>query len=234
MRPLLRFNVIGDAWRLYRRRWWTWSMAMLIVLIADSLVGSVLFALVGERWPGGRGGFRLPMSPQDSALHYVGTVVVGGFFLGGMIRMANRQVLGGVPRIEDLFSVLDVGFQLLAGAVFYGAATFLGGLLCVIPGFIASGLLMFTIPLIVIAHRPATDAVVESWRILRPQWLTATVFHLVLGLVSGLGVLLCGVGILITGPLYSLSIALLFHEFYEPAPSPYAKKPPPGDSFGDF
>jgi len=234
MEPLLRFNVIGDAWRLYQRRWWTWSMAMLIVLIAESLVGSALFALFGERWPGGRGGFRLPPSPHDSALHYVGTVVVGGFFLGGMIRMASRQVLGRVPRIEDLFSVVDVGFQLLAGAVFYGAATFLGSMLCVIPGFISSGLLMFTIPLIVIAHRPATNAVAESWRVLSPQWLTATVFHLVLSLVSGMGVLLCCLGILVTGPLYSLSIALLFHEFYEPASSSYDKKPPPGDAFGDF
>lgn len=234
MVPLLRFNVIGDAWRLYQRRWFTWSMAMLIVLIANSLVGSVLFALFGEKWPGGRGGFRLPLSPQEGALHYVGTVVVGGFFLGGMIRMASHQVLGRKPRIEDLFSVVDVGFQLVAGAVFYGAATFLGSLLCVIPGFIVSGLLMFTLPLIVIARRPATDAVVESWRVLGSQWLTATVFHLVLSLVSGMGILLCCVGILFTGPLYSLSIALLFHEFYEPAASPYEKKPPPVDTYPEF
>ena len=41
------------------------SAVALFFLIADSLVGSALFALVGERWPGGRGGFRLPMSPQD-------------------------------------------------------------------------------------------------------------------------------------------------------------------------
>ena len=234
MGPLLRFNVIGDAWRLYQRRWLTWSIAMLIVLIANSVIGSALFAVFGERWPGGSGAFRMPMSPHAGALHYVGTVVVGGFFLGGMIRMASNQVLGRVPRIEDLFSVFDVGFQLLAGAVFYGAATFLGSLLCVIPGFIVSGLLMFTLPLIVIARRPATDAVAESWRALSPQWLTATVFHLVLSIVSGLGLLLCGVGILITGPIYSLSIALLFHEFYEPTSSPYAKKPPPADSFSEF
>src|SRR5262245_40582286 len=234
MEPLLRFNVIGDAWRLYQRRWWTWSLAMLIVLIANSVLGSALFALFGERWPGGRGGFRLPPSPHDSALHYVGTVVVGGFFLGVMIRMASHQIVGRTPRIEDLFSVVDVGFNLLAGAVFYGAATFLGSMLCVIPGFIVSGLLMFTLPLIVIARKPATDAVAESWRVLAPQWLTATVFHLVLSLVSGMGILFCCVGILFTGPLYSLSIALLFHEFYEPTASPYAKKPPRVDSFPDF
>ena len=100
-----------------------------------------------------------PLSPTSGALHYVASAVIGGFFLGGMIRMASNQVLGRAPRIEDLFSVVDVGFDLLAGAVFYGAATFLASMLCVIPGFIVSGLLMFTIPLIVIARsRPPTPS----------------------------------------------------------------------------
>ncbi len=233
MEPRIRFDVVGDAWRLYRRRWWTWSMAMLIVLVAYPVVGTALFALFGERWPGGWGGFRLPPSPREGALHYVGTTIVVGFFLGGMIRMANRQVLGGLPRIEDLFSVVDVGLHLLAGAVFYGAATFLAGLICVIPGLIVPGLLMFTFPLIVIARRPATDAFAESWRILSPQWLTVTVFHFVLSLLSASGAILCCVGILLTGPLYGLSIAILFHEFYEPT-SAFESKKVPVDPFPEF
>jgi hypothetical protein len=233
MEPLLRFNVIGDAWRLYQRRWGTWSLAMLIVLIAYSLVGRTLFAVFGMRWPDGAGGFRLPPGSGAGALHYVSTTVVIGFFLGGMIRMASHQVIGRAPRIEDLFSVLDVVFHLLAGSIFYGAATFLGSMLCVIPGFIVSGLLMFMIPLIVIARRPATDAFAESWRVLRSQWLTAAVFHLVLSLVSGMGVILCCVGILFTGPLYSLSVAILFHEFFEPVTPSYEKKPPV-DPHGEF
>ena len=73
----------------------------------------------------------------------------------------------------------------------------------------------------------------ESWRILSPQWLTATVFHLVLSVVSGSGFLLCCIGILFTGPLYSLSIAILFHEFFYAVPPPAMKKPP-GDPFPEF
>jgi hypothetical protein len=233
MGPQVRFGVIGIAWGLYRRRWGTWSLAMLIVMLAYPLASTALFALFGMRWPGGGSGFRLPLSPGARALHYVASTVIGGFFVGGMVRMASNQVLGRRPRIEDLFSVVDAGFQLLAGAVFYGAATFLGSLLCVIPGLVVSGLLMFTIPLIAIAHRPATDAVAESWKVLSSQWLPATIFHVVLCLLSGSGFLLCGVGILLTGPLYSLSIAVLFHEFFYAAPPPSAKKPPV-DSFPEF
>ncbi len=233
MRPMVRFGVIGDAWQLYWRRWGTWSIAMGIVMLAYPLVSRLLFALFDQDWPVGGGGWRFSMSPHAGALHYVASTVIGGFFVGGMVRMASNQVLGRIPRIEDLFSVVDVGFHLLAGAAFYGAATFVGSLLCVIPGFVASGLLMFTIPLIVIARMPATDAVARSWNALRSQWLTATIFHIVLCLLSSSGFLLCCVGILFTGPLYSLSIALLFHEFFRAVPEPSPKKQP-GDPFPDF
>jgi hypothetical protein len=233
MGPLVRFDVIGVAWRLYWRRWGTWSVAMGIVMVAYPLVSIALFALFDQKWPGGGGGFRFPMSPGAGALHYVASTVIGGFFVGGMIRMASNQVLGRIPRIEDLFSVVDVGFHLLAGAAFYGAATFVGSLFCVVPGFIAAGLLMFTIPLIVVARMSATDAFARSWHALSSQWLTATIFHVVLCLVSSSGFLLCCVGILFTGPLYSLSIAILFHEFFYAAPPPSSKKQPV-DPFPEF
>ena len=58
---------------------------------------------------------------------------------------------------------------------------------------------------------------------LSSQWLTATIFHIVLCLISSSGFLLCGVGILFTGPLYSLSIALLFHEFFR-GPDAFAEE----------
>ena len=30
--PLIQFSVIGEAWRLYKRHWFVWSLAMLIVI----------------------------------------------------------------------------------------------------------------------------------------------------------------------------------------------------------
>ena len=71
------------------------------------LVSRLLFGLFGHDWPGGEG-FRFLLTPA-SALHYVASTVIGGFFVGGMIRMASNQVLGREPRIGDLFSVVDVG-----------------------------------------------------------------------------------------------------------------------------
>ncbi len=233
MWPMMRFDVIGDAWRLYRRHPGTWSLAILIVLIGHSAVSSTAFVLVGLEGPVGRDGFRLPMTPGAGALQYVVSTVIGGFFVGGLIRMASNQVRGRAPRIADLFSVIDVGLALPMAATLYSVATFVGSLIFVIPGLIVSGLLMFTIPLVVIAREPATTAVVRSWNVLLPQWLTATAFHFVLVLLSGSGFLLCCVGLLVTAPLYSLSIAILYHEFFSAWREPTWKKRPI-DPFPEF
>jgi uncharacterized membrane protein len=128
--------------------------------------------------------------------------------------LANNQVRGRTPRVEDLLSVGDVWFDLLFVSILNAAAISLGFMFCAIPGFIVSGLFMLAIPLVVESRLPATGALKESWSALKSQWLVATVFHAVLVLVAVSGAILCGVGIFLTGPLYCLSIAILYREFF--------------------
>ena len=51
--PLIQFGVIGEAWRLYKRHWVVWSLAMLIVLacygVRDRRVAGVLSACAISR-----------------------------------------------------------------------------------------------------------------------------------------------------------------------------------------
>jgi len=212
--PLVQFRVIGEAWQLYKRHWVVWSLATLIATLCYSVInGAILGILDGGRGLG-HGGFREFALPPAGALQFVVSTVVSSFFVGGMVRMAGNQLRGRAPRIEDLFSVTDVWFDLLLAGLLYGAAVVLGCMLCVIPGFIVSGLLMMTVPLVVEGRLPATGAMKMSWNALKSQWLVATVFHFVLILLAVSGVLLCGIGVLFTGPLYSLSLAILNREFF--------------------
>jgi len=151
--------------------------------------------------------------------------MVSGFLVGGMIRMASGQVRGRTRRIEDLFGVTDCWFDLLLAALLLGAATAVGTVLCVIPGFIVSGLFMLGIPLVVEGRFPATGALIQSWEALKAQWLTVTFFNICLILVALSGVLLCGCGVFFTGPLYSLSIAIIYHEFFPAGPLDARHKP---------
>jgi hypothetical protein len=201
--PLVQFSIIGEAWRLYKRQWVVWSLAMLTAIVCHSFLNGVSFAILAGR-PRGLG------EGIVGLIYYMSM----GFFLGGMIRMASKQVQGQVPRIEDLFTVTDVWFDLLLCSLLYGLAIFIGSIFCVIPGLIVSSLFMLGIPLVVEGRLPATGALIQSWNALKSQWLTATVFHFVLILLLHSGLVLCFVGVLLTGPIYSLSLAILYHDFF--------------------
>jgi hypothetical protein len=212
-RPLVRFSAIGEAWGLVLERWPLWALTVVLVLIAHSALSGVVFSVFGIRhghrpwpfWIGLRAGL---------AVHFVVSTVLIGFFLGGMYRMACQQLRGRSVDIGTFFSVLDVFPQLLLGSVLYALAIYTGLCLLVVPGFIVAGVLMFTLPLIVDGGLDATDALGQSWRALKGQWLVAALFHAVAIFVAWVGLWFCVVGFLFTAPLYCMAIAVLYREFF--------------------
>jgi hypothetical protein len=210
----VRFSAIGEAWGLLVQRWPLWVLTVLIVMVCYSALSGVVLALFGVPLVRGARPFWIGLSARGQATQFVVTSVVVGLFLGGMFRMACWQIRGRAVGLETLFSVFDVLPQLVLGLILYGLATFLGFCALVLPGFIVSGVLMFTLPLIVDGGLEATDALGQSWRALKGQWLVAAVFHAVAGFVAWVGVCCCGVGILLTAPLYCLSIAVLYRDFF--------------------
>ncbi len=141
--------------------------------------------------PLGPGGFRLFL-PATGAVRFIASTMVSGFFLGGMIRMASRQIRGSAPRLEDLFSITDCWFDLLLVSFLIGVATSIGFALCVLPGMIVSGLFLLAIPLV--SRRPTArnrSSIIQSWHALKSQWLTAAVFNWVLIILAVSGILLC-------------------------------------------
>lgn len=230
--PEVRFGVIGDAWQLYKRHWGMWSIATLIVVLANMVVTGAIASVLGHGGHRHHGGYRWPITPIHGFTQYISMFAVTGFLLGGMLRMAGNQMRGRAPRVEDLFAVTDTWLDVVLVSILYGAAIFVGSWFCLIPGFIAAGVFMFALPLVVEARLPATGAMIQSWHALKSQWLTATVFHFILSLLAGAGALLCGIGIVFTAPLYCLSIAVLYHDFFPYGATPAWK--PSKDPFPDI
>jgi uncharacterized membrane protein len=190
-------------------------LASLIVVVCYGLVLSLVSELVGIPRFGGRGGFRMPvLPPLGSVTQLIVTMIVLGFFLGGMFRMACKQIRGLPMSVEDLFGIIDVLPNLLLGSVLGGLLSLAASFCLVLPGLVVVGVLMFTIPLIVDGGLPATAAIGQSWNALKGQWLAATVFHMVASIVASLGFACCCVGLLLTAPLYTLSIAVLYRDFF--------------------
>ena len=231
-RPLVRFSAISEAWALFQAEWLTWALTMLIVLAGNSVVSKVVDSFFHLDDEGGLGGFRWPMPREELAIQLILAALINGFFVGGMFRMASRQVRGERIHVGDLFSVVNVLNELAFGSILCAVAVAIAGLFCFVPGLIVQGLFMFTLPLIVDGGLTATSAIRQSWNALKGQWLTATLFHVVISFLSSIGIIFCCVGILFTGPIYVLSLTVLYRDFFLTKGTPFRGKPVP--PYADF
>jgi hypothetical protein len=177
-------------------------------------------------------------------------------FTGGLYRTALRQKRGEPISVSGLFSAFPQSLPLfLVGIV---VPTMLGlvesvslGLLHThlspahsisavnqmdwLIGILLNGLLMFAPLLIVDAGASAPEALLGSVRLLGRQWLRGIGFYIVASFVGGLGLILCGVGMLATYPIFLLSIAIGYLALTQPAadeipgfdPAPQGVWPPP-------
>jgi hypothetical protein len=223
----INFDVIGRAWAVLKPTLGTWVVAFLIYAVIMGVVSGIIGAVLGTSArplplpvPGGAPGQfpgSAPVPTPNLPLMFVAQLlqfVVLQFLIGGLYRMAINQVRSGQLSLGDMFSVTDVLPSLLGAALLSGLATFAGLLLCVIPGLLISGLLMFTIPLVVDQRMGAIEAMSTSWNTLKGQAVMALVFIFVTGLLATAGVIACFVGVLVTAPLAVLSIATLYRDFF--------------------
>lgn len=177
-----------------------------------------------------------PVPAINPYLDYAGrqaaSILLAGIraiFTGGLYRMALRQKRGELIFVSGLFSAFPESLPLfLIGIVVPAALGFIQGiglwwlhfsmpptaaLLAVdkaawIAPILLHGLLMFAPLLVIDAGANAPEAIVGSLRLLGRQWLRGIGFYVTAFFVGGIGLLLCGVGMLVTYPIFLLSIAI--------------------------
>ena len=165
-RRLVRFEAIGEGWRLFKDRWATWVVAGLLVSFGNSALLGALHSVFRLKLPEGGGGFRIPVPPANDLVPAVVVTVVDGVLLGALFRLACLQVRGRRIEIADLFGVTDVIVELAIGSALLGAGLAVASFCFVVPAFLLAGVWMFVVPLIVDSRLRAFDAFGRSWHAL--------------------------------------------------------------------
>ncbi|MBV9867887.1 MAG: hypothetical protein JO316_21240 [Abitibacteriaceae bacterium] len=240
-RPQISFDVIGQAWGMIQQQMGIWIPAMLVfavvmgiivgisTVIAGGLSGPVTPPMPGQPFP-----TRSPSGAGIGVQLLFGLVqqIVAFMMLGGMYRMALKQLRGQVPSIGDLFSATDVLGSLVVAGILTALATYAGLCVLCVGALIVQGLLMFTVPLIVDKQMGAIDAMSTSWNTLKGEALMAALFYFVITLVAGIGAILCVIGVLFTAPMAIISVAILYNNYFMGPSTPVASSftdtyPPP-------
>ena len=128
----------------------------------------------------------------------VGAAIQSGY-ISGVLDIANGQQVS----VGSFFKPRNIGQVIVAGLI-VGIITTIGFFLCVIPGLLASIMLLFTVVALLDRNLSAVDAVKTSFDTSKANFGNAFLTWLVGIAIVFVGALLCGVGLLVAVPVAAL------------------------------
>jgi hypothetical protein len=220
--PQVRFEVIGDACRLFQQQMGVWIGASILIAVISQIAGFILQMLVGLGIAPlqDESDLRLFMTRLVSPPVILGIIVYAMIVVclqAGLYRMAVKQVHGEVISIGDLFSITDVFGPLVIVSILVPLVVGIATVFCIIPGLVVAALLMLSIPLVVDQRLDAMSAMRASWDALRSDVVMATLFLFVAGVLTVIvSICCCCVGQLVAGPVEALAISIIYRDFFPP------------------
>ncbi|GAB17105.1 hypothetical protein GOEFS_019_00180 [Gordonia effusa NBRC 100432] len=128
----------------------------------------------------------------------LGGAIISAFFSGIFDIAEGREVSVG-----SFFKPRNLGNVILA-SVLVGIITYIGFLLCIIPGIIAAFLLWFTTVAVVGRGISAVDGIKTSYNLVRARLGDSILAALLSYVIILVGTVLCYVGLLVAAPLAAL------------------------------
>ncbi|OBF19977.1 hypothetical protein [Mycobacterium sp. ACS4331] len=213
---------VGDAfswaWNKFSKNAGPLIVATLVLTVAVSLISSIFQAVATAVSPDRvtsydefDSGFMfatgVEYSPAGVFVLILGYLVVtvvaaaiGSAYIGGALDIAN-----GVPvTFGSFFKPRRIGAYIVLGLI-VGLITGIGFALCFLPGLIASLFLFFSTVALLDRNLTPVDAIKASFNLVKNNFGQAFLVWLVSFVIVLVGLLLCGVGLLVAAPL-----ALLF------------------------
>lgn len=218
----IRFAVIGEAWELIRYDFNLYSVAVLLYAVIGGGVSMILSILSTPL------SFAFNNSPEGSPRWFAELIMVStipgllanmvSFILGaGMFMICLKRLRGESPTVANLFDGFQAIVPLAVASLAVTLLKMLGLLFLIVPGLYALGIYAFVAMLIVDQKLSASDAMRVSADTLRPHWATMAAFSFVIYICSCIGIVACYIGLLFTGPIYFMGLAIHYHAFFPPA-----------------
>ena len=158
---------------------------------------------------------------------------LSAWLTAGAYNVALVQIRGGYVKPDDLFRAGRAFWRILGYSILLGLPTYIlpddGWVWGSLFTLILSARLLFTVPLILDRDVGIWEGMRVSWHALRGQWVSSIGFLIVCGLAAASGLLLLGVGIVLTLPLAYLPFVVLYRRFF-PDTQPSTVSPELSDS----
>jgi len=141
-----------------------------------------------------------------------GVPFIQGALIAGFHIYTMKKIMGRPAEFGDLFKGFNFFIPTLVAAILIGLFTFLGTLLCIIPGLVVAAMYKFTYLFIVDKRMDFWPAMEASHAVVKNDYFGFTMFLLLAVLVNILGALCCIVGLLVSIPVTFAAITVAYKE----------------------
>jgi len=135
-----------------------------------------------------------------------------GHWYAGIYIMVNKIKKGETLDFGDAFAGFNNFIPNFVAGLIFSISIGIGSMLCIIPAFIVGGILLYIIPLVALREESISDAITLSKNEAMTALVNHIVFFLVISIISTAGIILCGVGVILTVPIGIAAMASAYED----------------------
>jgi hypothetical protein len=145
-------------------------------------------------------------------LAMVGSFIVAGPLIAGLFISVRHRMLGGRTDLGDLFAGFNLFIDAFLIFILLSILTLIGLVLLVLPALVVITLYMFAFTFLVDRKLGVWEAMEASRKLVLQDLLGWILFVILLILLNLLGLMLAGIGVLITIPVTAGAIAAAYRD----------------------
>jgi hypothetical protein len=169
---------------------------------------------IGEGWD---------LLKGDMATLIIGTIIgmvvasagmglLSGAISAGTYILFAKKLLTGRAEIGDVFKGFNYFVPALVASILVGIFTFVGILLCILPGLVVAAVYQFVFLFIIDRKLDFWPAMEASHAVVKTDYMGFTLFLLAMACLHIAGALLCGLGLIVTIPLQYAAITIAYRD----------------------
>lgn len=183
-----------------------------ILLAALALVGAiVVIGIVGNVVVGAMTDFGTPflLSMFLNLLVTLAVIFVAHVIGAGLIRGSLGITEGRDFEVSEVFSTDRIG-PIVVTSVLVSAATFVGLMLCYLPGIVVAFVTSYSLYFVIDRGLAPVEAIKASVELVKNNLADTVVWYIVGGLIAAAGALVCLVGMLVSLPVVLIGTAYTY------------------------
>ena len=157
----------------------------------------------------------IPFIVGNLVLLIINSVAMGfliGHWYAGMYYMVQKARKGETVELTDIFWGFNNFIPIFVAGLIFSVGVGVGSMFCIIPGFIIGAILFYLIPLVAFQNAEIGDAINRSKEEAMKSLINHILFFFIVSLISGIGFLLCGVGVFLTLPVGIAAMAVAYED----------------------